>query len=227
MARGLLKDRRSSSLRRFRATGVPAGALLVLLSTSTTYPARQDEGHKRTDKLIERAKSTVKAVDEMRKQVKKTLEAYDKMMKKRGKDRRSAYKDVYKELDRCESRAGDLHKRMKDMDSEANKFFAEWTRSLEGIGSDDLRQRSEVRLDDARDRYSGVTEAGRQATDELEPLFAYLRDQLAFLEYDLNSDSTESLQGDAERLDQQAARLLEKMGGLKEAANDYIGSLKP
>lgn len=208
-------------------TFTPMGLILMLLSGVTPSPTdAQDKQFRQTDKLIKRVENTVKSINETRKQVKKTHDAYKKMMRKKGKDQRSEYKKLVKELDRSEKKTDDIGKRIADMTKVANSFFEEWSEGIEDIRSDDLRRRGQQRLDDARGRQDEISEAGQQAKAEYELFIANLRDQVAYLEYDLNSDAADSLEADADNVTRQVASLYEKIDEITKLTNEYIRALK-
>lgn len=195
-----------------------AGSLLL------TGAAFADDGHERTDEHIEKIKHAEKEMNEARKQVDKALDAYHELLTEAG-DRRSAYKDLAKALERCEERGKELDKKREEMDKQAERFFKEWKKSLKDIKSGDLRSRSERRLEDTRDRYHRVAERWKAMRERYQPLTSRLEDQVVYLGHDLNAASTSSLQEDARKVEDLADALLRAMDDFGAEAQGYVSSL--
>ena len=220
--------RENNSLFRRSRAFLSTGLILLAFSSVTPLSSEaQDKVFRQTDKLIKRIENTEKSIKETRKQVGKTHDAYKKMMRKKGNDQRSEYKKLIKELDRCEKKTDYIRKRIDDMTKVADAFFEEWSEGIDDIRGDDLRHRGQQRLDDARGRQDEITEAGQRAKTEYELFIASLRDQVAYLEYNLNSDAADSLEADAEDVSRQVSALYEEIDEITKLTNTYIRTLKP
>ena len=143
--------------------------------------AAADDGHKRTDELIERIDETVKEMREGRKRVEKTLAAYHDVFSREEKHRRSAYKDLVKSLDKQEERSKKLRERFKRLEKTSEKYFKEWNKSLKDIRKGELRDRSAARLDETRKRYHELIRAGEEAQKRFRPVVEGLEDQVVYL----------------------------------------------
>ena len=189
--------------------------------------AAADDGHKRTDELIERIDETVKEMREGRKRVAKTLAAYNEVFSREEKRRRSAYKDLVKSLDKQEERSKKLRERFKELEKTAEKYFKEWSKSLKEIKKGELRDRSATRLDETRKRYLELIGAGEEAQNGFRPVVEGLEDQVVYLGHDLNQTSVESLETDRAKINDVARGLMARIDSFAAAADAYVASLNP
>ena len=201
--------------------------MLVLLGWGAVAAAATDDGHKRTDKLIERIDETVKEMREGRKRVEKTLAAYHDVFSREEKHRRSAYKDLVKSLDKQEERSKKLRERFKRLEKTSEKYFKEWNKSLKDIRKGELRDRSAARLDKTRKRYHELIRAGEEAQKGFRPVVEGLEDQVVYLGHDLNQTSVESLETDRAKINDVARGLMARIDNFAAAADAYVASLNP
>ena len=201
--------------------------MLVLICWVAVAAAAADDGHKRTDKLIERIDETVKEMREGRKRMEKTLAAYHEVFSREEKRRRSAYKDLVKSLDKQEERSKKLRERFKELEKTAEKYFKEWNKSLKDIKKGELRDRSATRLDETRERYLELIRAGEEAQNGFRTVMEGLEDQVVYLGHDLNQASVESLETDRRKINDEARGLMARIDSFAAAADAYVASLNP
>jgi len=199
--------------------------MLVLVGWGAVVAIARDDGHKRTDQLVERIDETVKEMREGRKRVEKTLAAYQEMFSREQKHRRSAYKDLVKSLDKQEERSKKLRERFKQLEKTAEKYFKEWNKSLKDIKKGELRDRSATRLEETRQRYNELIRAGEKAQKGFRPVVEGLEDQVVYLGHDLNQKSVESLETDRAKINDEARGLMARIDRFAAAADAYVASL--
>lgn len=119
-----------------------------------------------------------------------------------------------------------VRRRADEAKAESTDYFRAWAGSLPLIESDDLRERSEVRLRDSRDRFDGIIQAGLDAAATWAPFLGRLRDQWNYLGHDLNSSGIESLRPDAQQLADEGYRLLVQIDDSLRQAHDYVASIR-
>ncbi len=201
--------------------------MLGLFCWGAVAAVAADDGHKRTDELIERIDETVKEMREGRKRIEKTLAAYHELFSREEKRRRSAYKDLVKSLDKQEERSKKLRERFKELEKTAKKYFKEWNKSLKDIKKGELRDRSAARLDETRKRYNELIRAGEEAQNGFRPVVEGLEDQVVYLGHDLNQTSVESLETDRAKINDVARGLMARIDSFAAAADAYVASLNP
>jgi hypothetical protein len=82
-------------------------------------------------------------------------------------------------------------------------------------------------LNDTRKRYEGILEAAGKAGDAFDPFVSNLKDQILFLGHDLNPSAIQALQGDAKKLNGQAAEVFKDVDKTIATASEYTASLRP
>jgi uncharacterized membrane-anchored protein YhcB (DUF1043 family) len=202
--------------------GLAAGVVLGI-----TALGHSQEGVKQTEKLLNKAEDTMKSITDARGQIQKTLDTYNTLVQGKAQDPKKAYKDLQKEMDRCDDRVADTRKRMDAMQGEADKYFTDWSSSLSGIGNTDLKKKSADRLNQTRAQYDGILKSAQSAGDAFKPFMGSLRDQIVFLGHDLNPSALKSLAGTASKLNTDAGGLFGKIDGAVGQAGSYITALRP
>ena len=177
-----------------------------------------------TERLVQRAESTIEQIARARTQLQNTLAAYNSLMSGAG-DSKKLFNDLGKAVDQTDDRRADVRKRSDDMEKEAHKFFEDWTKSLADIGSAEMRQRAQERLNETRLTFSEILAAGRRAGANFDVFMGGLRDQITYLGYDLNAGGIASLSEDAQRLNEQATALFASIDEITGAMTEYAASL--
>ena len=210
-----------------RCRVVHFAAAAVMLTLMAGSGLAQEEGLKRTEQLIKASGETTKVIAQTKNQIGKTLDVYNSLGSDTKQDRRKVYKNLMKEMDDCDKRVEGVRTRTAEMNGASSMYFEERGKSLESIGSEDLRARGQARLDDSRAEYARILELGRAAGGDYQAFMAKLRDQVLFLGHDLNPDALESLDGDAQKLNKAAEELFAKIDGTITAFNTYTNALRP
>ena len=184
------------------------------------------EGVKQTERLVKRAEDTAKQIGETKAELQKTLETYNTLVGGGSGDAKKLYNDLRKAADRCEKKREDVRKRSADMEQEAHTFFEEWTASLAGINNEDLKKRSQTKLNDARVSFGEILAAGRRAAADFDIFMAALRNRIVYLGYDLNPGAMASLAEDAKKLNAQADTMFKSIDGVTATINTSVSAIK-
>jgi cell division septum initiation protein DivIVA len=198
----------------------------VLVAIAATGALAQ-QGFRQTDRLMSRAENSARAIEDTKGELQRTLEAYNSMFDGSAKNPRRAYQISLRGVERSEKRVGDIQKRLNEMQIEADKYFADWTTSLDAIINQDLRRRSEARRDETRAGYDNIHQAALKAVAEYETFIGNFRDQLMFLGHDLNPSSISSLKEDAGKLNGEAAQLFSEADGSLTVIRTLIDNISP
>jgi uncharacterized protein YhaN len=184
------------------------------------------EGVKQTERLVKRAEDTRKQIGDTKAELQKTLETYNTLVSGRAGDAKKLYNDLRKAADRCEKKREDVRKRSADMEREAHTFFEEWTASLAGINNEDLKKRSQTRLNNTRVSFGEILSAGRRAGADFDIFMAALRDQIVYLGYDLNPSAVASLAEDAKKLNAQADTMFKSIDAVTDSIEESMSAIK-
>lgn len=201
--------------------------LVVLATANASPPLRAQAAEKQIDKLIARAGDTIAAIRHARIQIKATVDDYNEILQGEAEDNRAAYKKLQKALVKSEKTVDAVGSEADRMDLAANRYFNSWKASLSEFSSDEMRERSEARMNETRERYDSILQAGRSAGDAFRTFVTQLDDQIVFLGHDLNPAAIGDLQDEAEKLNEQADDLFTKVDETMRTAMKYRASLKP
>jgi uncharacterized protein YukE len=181
---------------------------------------------KQTDKVMKRAQASAKAIEETKAEVQKALTSYNSMFEGSAEPRK-AYKDTVKSLDRAEKKAENVRKKMGEMETEADKYFGDWTTNLDTITNEDLKRRGEERRDATKGNYEKINTAVAATGKDFDQFISEFRDQLTVLGSDLNPSALSSFKGDAAKLNTKAAALFQDADKSLNTINGLIGQMAP
>jgi ElaB/YqjD/DUF883 family membrane-anchored ribosome-binding protein len=201
-----------------------AGVAMLIFGTVFVVSA-QDEGVKQIQLLIKKANAGVESIDDAKQQLQKTMDAYNAVLAPDVKDRKDAYKKLQKEMATADKKRTEVSAKTGEMNAEADKLFKSWQGSTAAIQSPELRQRSEVRLKNAQERFADIRKTGQSASSLYAPFMKTLQDQVTFLGHDLNPGAVASLKPDADKLNAQAKELYSAIDKVTAAANNNITKL--
>jgi hypothetical protein len=188
--------------------------------------ASAQEGINQTETLIKKGEQTIKAVTEARQQLEKTLASYNALVDGKAADPKASYKDLGKAVKDSQDRVAEVTRRKEEMDVEGTKLFASWKTSVDGIGSPDLKKKSQERLEAAQVGYGKIATAGKEARSEYDTFLGGLKDQITFLGNDLNPSALASLKPDAAKLNDRATKMFEKIDGASATASASIDAMR-
>jgi len=200
--------------------------VFLALTLAGSLTLAQTEGLERIKILTKRAEDTVKKIEDTEKQLQGTLNIYNSIVDSTTTDARKAYRDLVKAVERCESLVAETGKNSALMEQEAHNHFAEWTSNLGGISNENLRKRSQDRLNETRLQYSDILNSGRSARVEFDTFIDALRDQIVYLGYDLNPTAVASLEKDAFKINEQASVLFKMIDEVVLTSKEYIQSIQ-
>lgn len=135
-----------------------------------------------------------------------------------------AYEDFVKAIDDSEKQADKLRSSIGPMKKTAEGVFAAWASDLEGFGSAEMRQRSQLRLEETRRRYEAIATSVDPALWAYDALNHDLRDHALFLSHDFNSAAIADLANEVESLSNDSNELGKRLDKCLAAAEEYVRS---
>jgi hypothetical protein len=210
-----------------RATVPVALILAIALLLQPASASAQGRTQRISKKLLEKAEDMIKDIDEAKDQVNKAMQKYNQIFSRnKVKDRQKAFRDLNKELNKTEDRAEDVRKRSEDMQKEADKFFAEWSRGLTNIRDDELRALSHTTMTENRDRYGEIIESGVRASNLYNSFVTDMENQTAYLALDVSDAAIDRLRATQEATQEKVSELFATVDEMTRATKDYIDSMK-
>jgi ElaB/YqjD/DUF883 family membrane-anchored ribosome-binding protein len=185
-----------------------------------TVFAQSKKTAKEAENLEKSGEDAKEAVEEVVEHIAKMLEGYNAIIDGSAKNPQSSYKKLNGDLKGTEKLIGDADKKLAAMNKNAEKFFAAWEADLASFSSEDMKAKSQKRLDAGRERYASLGEVLGQAGAAFDPLVKNLTDQILYLGRDLSPEAIADLQDEAASLNEMADEVSTKVKQLLDDAGD-------
>ena len=208
--------------------------LFIMLATFTVfltgcqsayYKTMETFGKHKRDILVDRVENARDAQEAAKQQFQSALEKFTSVVKVPGSKLQDKYNQLKDELDRSETKAQAVSKRIADVESVAEDLFDEWQSELDKYTNKDLRRASAQKLKQTKDRYQQLISAMKQAEKKIAPVLSAFRDQVLFLKHNLNAQAVASLQNELVSIESNVAALVKEMNASIAEANTFIGTM--
>ncbi|MCC6672938.1 MAG: DUF2959 family protein [Planctomycetes bacterium] len=136
----------------------------------------------------------------------------------------AAYQEFTKAISESESQANRLRAAVRQMQSAAQPVFDQWSSDLLKISNQQIRRRSDARMDATLQRYQALLAATKSAESGYDSFNQGVRDLSLFLGHDLNATALAEVRQDARAITDLALELDGRFNRTLEAARDYIAS---
>jgi len=211
-------------------TGVRIVSLVLVVALATGcetayFGAMEKIGYAKRDILSSRVKAARDAQEDAKEEIKSALEQFGKVVAYDGGDLEGVYKKLNGELEDSESKAEDVRKRIKDVESVADALFKEWKNELGQYTSQDLRSKSEEKLAKTKARYTDMLSAMKRAEQRIDPVLRPLRDQVLYLKHNLNARALSAIKSELVKVDAQVDQLVKDMNRSIAEADKFIQTM--
>jgi len=206
--------------RRTLQRGLVLAVTACLVLGGTLVLAQSKKSAKEAENLSKAADNAKKSVGDVVDHLGKMLEGYNSIINGTAKNPQSAYKKLVGDLKSTEKMIQGAGKSLDAVNKDAQKYFAAWETDLESFTNEELKQKSQDRLNMSKEKYATLGEALGQASDAFVPLVQNLNDQILFLGRDLSPEAIADLQDEAEALNQQAQEVTDQVKALMESASE-------
>jgi len=166
--------------------------LLVALMTVGIISGCSTTGTKRSAKSASSMQSTRVNIEKAYIQVDQTVAALNGLLDK-NQDLKKQYSVFVKETDKIAAGLKKAEGRTKSMKAQGEAQFKAWQKELEGFESEEMRQRSEQRLQDALKEREDLINLAQTANENIAPFLTDLRDIRKYLDVDLSRSSVDSI----------------------------------
>ncbi|MBE0537313.1 MAG: DUF2959 domain-containing protein [Phycisphaerae bacterium] len=193
---------------------------------SAYYKTMEVFGKHKRDLLVSRVADARDAQTEAKEQFASALERFNAVVNHDGGKLQDKYDKLKADLDRSESKAAAVRKRIAEVEEVAGDLFAEWKAELKKYTNESLRRASEVKLNQTRDRYESLIIAMKAAETRIEPVLVVFRDQVLFLKHNLNAQAVASLKGELGNMETDIAGLIRAMEASIAEADAFLTQLE-
>ena len=200
--------------------------LLVLSGCQTAYYKTMESfGVHKRDILKDNVEEARDSQAEAKEQFQTALEKFTEVTGFRGGDLELKYKEMKRELERCEDKAEKVRTRINNVEDVADALFIEWENELEQYSSRKLRRSSEKKLYETRRQYEKLDAAMRRAEEKMDPVLVVFQDQVLYLKHNLNAKAIASLQDELAAVEEDVAMLVKDMEASIAEADSFIKTM--
>lgn len=209
------------------AAAALAGAMLAGAGCSSMkYGMLEKVGIHKRDVMVEDVKEAVAAQNEAKETFKTTLEAFSAVVKVPETDLERTYRRLDKSYRAAESKAGDVHSKINDIENVSKALFQEWRAELKQYESRTLRDASQKKYEQARESYDGMMDAMRTAAAKMDPVLRTFRDHVLFLKHNLNAQAIASIGGELGGIEAHVGELIASMEASIQEAQTFIAHMQ-
>ena len=199
--------------------------LLAGLGSCKSFASKQSVGLRQADDLVtvvERVEVEAKLSRESIRNAVKKLHAI--VAHNFEGDALEAYTAFAEAIELSEKQAAALNNAAIPLHDAGERFFDRWLGDLEAFNSVEMRQRSEARFNDNRERFDAIVAAVDPARSKFDDFNLELRDHAFFLGNDFNASAVAEIEGEVRRLTGRAADLDQLFAQCVEATRAYSRS---
>lgn len=193
--RWLNRDWRSSRLVVVLVVSCAMGASILSVTACDRlyYGAMKNFGMEKRDILVKRVREARTSQQEAKQEFQSALDKFRSVIEVEGSPLEDKYNTLNRELERAESRANQVHDRVKAVRDVAEDLFREWEKELKQYSNPSLRAESQRELNDTRRRADAMLAAMTRAEQRIDPVLRPLRDRVLFLKHHLNAQAIGAL----------------------------------
>ena len=193
---------------------------------SLYYGTMEKFGRHKRDILVDRVKDARDTQQETKEQFASALEKFRSVVNVEGGKLQDKYDQLKSELDKSESKASAVKKRVNDVEDVAEALFDEWEKELDQYESAKLKEASKKELGQTRQKYSQLIGAMKNAESKIEPVLSAFRDQVLFLKHNLNAQAIASLQTELGTMETDIGKLITEMENSIGEADKFIKTMQ-
>jgi len=158
---------------------VLSAVILGLGGCNTMYYGTMEKmGVHKRDIMVDRVKAARDTQNETRQQFLTAMEQYKSVVNFKGGDLEKEYNKLNATLQKSESKAAEVRKRITAVEDVSEALFSEWRSEIKQYSSDTLRKSSQKKYDVTKKKYDEMIRAMKKAEAKLEPTLVPLRDQV-------------------------------------------------
>jgi len=193
---------------------------------SLYYGTMEKFGKYKRDILVDRVKDARDAQQQTKEQFASALDKFRSVVNVKGGKLQEKYDLLKSELDKSESKASAVKKRINDVEDVAQALFDEWTKELDQYKNSELKAESKKKLEQTRQRYAQLIGSMKQAESKIEPVLSAFRDQVLFLKHNLNAQAIASLQSELGTMEADIGQLITEMEKSIAEADSFVKTMQ-
>lgn len=189
------------------------------------YNAYEMVGLEKRDLFKSEVKNVQEEQEETGEAFKDALTKLKEMYDFEGGDLEKQHSKLKSSYESAKAEAGDLRKRIKNVNEVAGDLFAEWEDEIDEISTESLRKKSEKQLDKTKDRFKDLQKQMAVAEKKMNPVLTKLKDQVLFLKHNLNAKAIAGLKSESGQIQTEIKSLIKEVEEASKEAESFIETL--
>lgn len=194
--------------------------------SSMYYGTMESLGVHKRDIMVDRVKAARDTQNETKEQFLTTMEQFKSVVNFQGGDLEKQHDKLNATLQKCESKADEVRKRISSVESVSDALFKEWNAEIKKYNSDTLRNLSQKKYDLAKSKYTDLIASMKRAESKLEPALIPLRDQVLYIKHNLNAKAIAGLSDELVGVQTNVDVLVRDIESAIAEADSFIASLQ-
>jgi hypothetical protein len=201
-------------------------AVALVGCQSAYYSAAEQVGIHKRDILVDRVEDSRDAQAGAEEQFQSALEQFSTLVNFDGGELQDVYEQLNEEYEDSVAAADEVRNRIDAVEHVAEALFEEWAEEIEEFSSARLKQDSQSKLRDTRQRYAGMIKAMRKAESRMDPVLAAFKDNVLYLKHNLNARALASLKTEFKSIEQDVDVLVGEMRKAIASSDAFIDSMQ-
>ena len=200
-------------------------ALILMLTAGCStayYSAMEKLGKEKRHLLKDNVEDVQESQTKAQEEFKDALTRIKEITNFDGGDLEAFYDRLKSSYEDCESRAGQIEKRIASVETVAADLFSEWETEIKQINDTKLKSSSKASLADAKAKYQKLSSAMNQSTKGMYPVLAKLNDYVLYLKHNLNARAVGALGGEVVSIEKEVTDLISDMNRSITEADNFI-----
>jgi ElaB/YqjD/DUF883 family membrane-anchored ribosome-binding protein len=189
------------------------------------YSAYEMVGVEKRDLFKKEVKKVQSSQEDTGEAFKDALEKLQKIYSFDGGNLERQYKSLNSSYEDAKKEVGDVHERVKTLETTAEDLFKEWQDEIKEITAADLRAKSSETLKQTRQRYSEFHSSLKKSEARMDPVLAKLHDHVLYLKHNLNAKAIANLKVESGKIQKDIESLIKDMNESVEQAKDFSKSM--
>lgn len=188
------------------------------------YAAMEKIGKEKRHLLADNVEDVKDSQTEAKEEFKGALTRIRELYNFDGGELESVYDRLKASYEDCESRAGQIEKRILRVKTVAEDLFAEWSDEIQQIQDAKLRESSRKSRSDTQRRYQTMEKAMDKSARAMTPVLTRLKDYVLYLKHNLNAQAVGALGNEMVSIETDVTTLIRDMDSAIREAETFIAN---
>lgn len=189
------------------------------------YTAKESIGEHKRDIMVHEVEQVCVDLQKTRDEFEDALARFKSVVAVNETPLEHRYNLLNRQYQFCRSKSDVVSNRIKTIEEVSEALFLEWENELNDYSSRSLRFSSKQQLKAARQNYTRLMKAMRQAESKIQPVLSAFKDQVLYLKHNLNAHAISALHNEFKTISIDISQLIHAMEQTIAEASVFVSSL--